>query len=195
MREQLAQLLLEELKVDRVEVASARVSKGESAAFRRICAWAADAGKPLATDVHTLADPRDEYNRDYLRAAQVLFLSDERLWASPEESARELLGLYSNLRVVVIGLGAEGALLAERRTGRVERYPAVYTRPVVNTIGAGDALFSAFIFGYARSGDAETALRRAMVFASYKTGVKGAAEGLLTEPEWEAWCRRCEVFQ
>ena len=40
----IAQLLLEELKVDRVEVASARVSKGESEAFRRICTWAADAG-------------------------------------------------------------------------------------------------------------------------------------------------------
>ncbi|MBO6238101.1 MAG: 2-isopropylmalate synthase [Bacteroidales bacterium] len=40
----IAQLLLEELQVDRVEVASARVSKGESEAFRRICAWAASAG-------------------------------------------------------------------------------------------------------------------------------------------------------
>ena len=40
----IAQLLLEELRVDRVEVASARVSKGESEAFRRICAWAASAG-------------------------------------------------------------------------------------------------------------------------------------------------------
>ena len=40
----IAQLLLEELRVDRVEVASARVSKGETEAFRRICAWAASAG-------------------------------------------------------------------------------------------------------------------------------------------------------
>ena len=40
----IVQLLLEELKVDRVEVASARVSKGESEAFRRICAWATGAG-------------------------------------------------------------------------------------------------------------------------------------------------------
>ena len=40
----IAQLLLEELQVDRVEVASARVSAGESQAFKRICAWAADAG-------------------------------------------------------------------------------------------------------------------------------------------------------
>ncbi len=40
----IAQLLVEELQVDRLEVASARVSKGESEAFRRICAWASSAG-------------------------------------------------------------------------------------------------------------------------------------------------------
>ena len=40
----IAQLLLEELKVDRLEVASARVSKGESDAFSRICEWAASKG-------------------------------------------------------------------------------------------------------------------------------------------------------
>lgn len=40
----IAQLLLGELKVDRVEIASARVSKGESDAFRAVCSWAASAG-------------------------------------------------------------------------------------------------------------------------------------------------------
>ena len=40
----IAQLLLEELKVDRIEVASARVSKGESEAFARICEWASSKG-------------------------------------------------------------------------------------------------------------------------------------------------------
>ena len=37
----IARLLLEELKVDRVEVASARVSDGEADAVRMICDWAA----------------------------------------------------------------------------------------------------------------------------------------------------------
>ena len=37
----IARLLLEELKVDRVEVASARVSEGEAQAVRMICDWAA----------------------------------------------------------------------------------------------------------------------------------------------------------
>lgn len=36
----IARLLLEELKVDRVEVASARVSDGEFDAVKMICDWA-----------------------------------------------------------------------------------------------------------------------------------------------------------
>ena len=40
----IASLLLEELRVDRIEVASARVSSGESKAFAAICAWAAEKG-------------------------------------------------------------------------------------------------------------------------------------------------------
>lgn len=40
----IASLLLGKLKVDRIEVASARVSKGESEAFRTICSWARENG-------------------------------------------------------------------------------------------------------------------------------------------------------
>ena len=38
----IARLLLEELKVDRIEISSARVSEGEREAVRRICQWATD---------------------------------------------------------------------------------------------------------------------------------------------------------
>lgn len=40
----IARLLLEELKVDRIEVCSARVSEGERTALSRICAWASACG-------------------------------------------------------------------------------------------------------------------------------------------------------
>ena len=40
----IARLLLEDLKVDRIEVASARVSEGEFDAVRMICDWAARRG-------------------------------------------------------------------------------------------------------------------------------------------------------
>ena len=40
----IAKLLLDELKVNRIEVASARVSKGELKAFAEICEWASETG-------------------------------------------------------------------------------------------------------------------------------------------------------
>ena len=40
---------------------------------------AKELGKMVATDVHVLSDIRDEYNQDFLRAADILFLSDEGL--------------------------------------------------------------------------------------------------------------------
>ena len=41
----LAKILLEDLGVNRIEVASARVSQGELSAFRKICSWAESVGR------------------------------------------------------------------------------------------------------------------------------------------------------
>ena len=136
------------------------------------------AGVPVATDVHAISDLDDAYNRDYMVAADILFMSHEYLPASPEDWARAVQGRYGN-RIIVIGLGGEGALLAVRDDGFVGRFPAVYTRPIVNTIGAGDALFSAFLHVYTQTNDPYEALRQAQVFASWKIGATGAADGFL----------------
>ena len=63
----------------------------------------------------------------------------------------------------------------------------MYTRPVVNTIGAGDALFSAFLDSFLRSHNPYDALQKAMVYASYKIGEKGAAEGFLDQKDLSDW--------
>lgn len=144
------------------------------------------AGVPIATDVHALADLDDPYNREFMAAAEILFLSDESLPDPPEAVAKVLLAKYK-MKILVIGLGVKGALLALRETGLMKRFPVVYTRPVVNTIGAGDALFSAFLDRYLRWGDPIRALQVAMVFASYKVGEKGAAEGFLTGADLDDW--------
>jgi acarbose 7IV-phosphotransferase len=140
------------------------------------------AGKMVATDVHTIQSLDDEYNRDFIQAADILFMSDEALPCSPEEWARQIWNRWGT-EIVVIGLGAQGALLSVRGDRYQERFPAVYTRPVVNTIGAGDALFSAFVHFYHLDGDPYEAMRKAVVFASYKVGEAGAAEGFLNEQE------------
>jgi acarbose 7IV-phosphotransferase len=141
-------------------------------------------GIPVATDVHTIADLDDPYNRDFMAAASILFMSDERLPCAPEAWVRRIWHRFG-ADVVVVGLGAEGALLGVRRDHLLERLPAVHIRPVVNTIGAGDALFSAFVYYYAAGGAPYVALQRAIVFASYKIGETSAAHGFLDEAALE----------
>jgi len=141
---------------------------------------------PVFTDVHVLKDPHDEFNGDFMAAADVLFLSDEGLWAPPAEAARELQALYG-CGIVVVGLGSQGALLCKRGD---EPYlvPAVNTRPVVSTIGAGDALLSSFAHFFLSGMNPKKALERAVVFASWKIGEAGAARGFLTGDELELLC-------
>ena len=136
------------------------------------------AGVPIATDVHAISRLDDEYNSDFIRAADVLFLSDASLPCPPEDWVKQLLDRHG-CGIVVVGLGADGALLSVKCDNFLERIPAVATRPVVNTIGAGDALFSAFLHGFARTGDPYESIRKAMVFACHKIGVAGAADGFL----------------
>lgn len=152
---------------------------------RPLLALARQQGMTVATDVHAIADLDDPYNADFMRAATILFMSHERLPAPPEAWAAAVQARYGNA-IVVIGLGAEGALLAVQGEAP-QRVPAVFTRPVVNTIGAGDALFAAFLHVYLQSGDPYLALRKAVVFASYKVGAAGAAEGFLNAAELEGW--------
>ena len=146
---------------------------------RPMLAMARRAGKPIATDVHAIAELDDAFNADFMAAARVLFMSHERLPTAPEEWARVVLAHYRP-EVLVIGLGSQGALLGVRRDNFLGRFPAATVRPVVSTVGAGDSLFSAFVDGYARTGDPYGALRRAIFFAAHKIGTAGGADGFLS---------------
>ena len=85
----------------------------------------------------------------------------------------------------MIGMGSEGALLALKKDNAMERIPIVHTRPLVNSIGAGDALFAAFLHFYAKTGDPYISLRKAQVFTSYKIGATSASDGFLKRPPWK----------
>ncbi len=157
---------------------------------RPLIALAKALHKPIATDVHTISTLDDAYNSDFMAAADVLFMSDEHLPAPPEVWARWTLERFP-ARVVVIGRGSRGTCMGMREGDgsiRVGMYPAVEPpRGIVSTIGAGDALFSAFLHGYISHGDAVRALHSAMVFAAYKIGSAGAADGFLSAAELEAF--------
>jgi ribokinase len=138
------------------------------------------ANKLIATDVHTISNLDDDYNRDFMAQADVLFMSHEQLRAPPEVWAEQVRNRYGN-EIIVIGLGTDGALLSVKHDGFMERLPAVVARDVVNTIGAGDALFSCFLHFFVKTNDPYESLKKAIVFASYKVGTTGAADGFLDE--------------
>jgi ribokinase len=136
--------------------------------------------KLLATDVQTITDIDDEYNKDFIAAADIVFFSHENLTDTPEATAQSMMDKYGT-SIVVCGLGKEGALLAVKDDNYMERIPAIDVRPVINTVGAGEALFSCFCHLYNRTKDPYTAIKKAVLYAGYKVGASGASDGLMDE--------------
>ena len=116
--------------------------------------------------------------------ARILFLSDERLPCSPEEFALRLYEKYRS-SVIVIGMGAKGAMLLDESIGKPVMIPAYSPEKIVNTVGAGDALFSSFLHYYIKDLSAVEALRRAVIFAGKKISFNGAALGFTDEDNIE----------
>jgi ribokinase len=143
---------------------------------------AKDSGKLIATDVHAVSALDSTYDQDFMAAADILFMSDEQLPCPAEEWLDRVMATYK-ARVVVIGMGSKGALVADRDADIIEHFPVVSTRPVINTIGAGDALFASFMHAYMKSHNVRESLNRAMIFASYKIGTKGAAAGFVSDEQ------------
>ncbi len=139
-------------------------------------------GKLIATDVHVLSDLNDEYNRDYMQYADILFLSNENIIGREEEFLSELKDIYP-VKIAVVGMGKSGALMYVRENDNFYKVDSIYNKNVVNTVGAGDALFSSFVHFYTKGEDALTSLKYATQFASYKVGFDSAAKGFLSEEE------------
>ncbi len=149
---------------------------------RSLLRIAKEEGKLIATDVHVLYDVNDEFNSEFMKYADILFLSDENIGENYKEFIFQLAKTYKN-KIIVMGRGAEGTVIYTRESDSVKAFPAFKTENVVNTVGAGDSLFSAFLHYYANGYEVYEALRRAQIFASHKITCNGASNGFLTEKE------------
>jgi ribokinase len=127
-----------------------------------------------------LSDLEDEYNSDFIKNANILFLSNESIVGSEKDFIKKISETYNN-DVIVIGMGDKGAMLYVKEGNSLDLIKAVKTRDIVNTIGAGDALFASFVHFYNKGVDPYESLKNAVVFASYKIGEKSGSEGFLDE--------------
>jgi 2-dehydro-3-deoxygluconokinase len=122
---------------------------------------------------------------DVLRATapeETSILADE---ADPIDAARALSAL--GVPTVLLGCGAEGAVLASR--GEIERVPAPPVR-CIDTTGAGDALTGAFVHGLLAGSSPSAAARVAVAAGSLAVTRRGGASSMPPGDEVRATVER-----
>jgi acarbose 7IV-phosphotransferase len=152
-------------------------------------------GIRFVTDLHNISEVHNAYNEPFMRKASALFMSNESL-PNPNEPAAWIKELYAEYRtpILIVGMGSRGAMISVDGN-RPVYFPAVKMRPAVNSVGAGDALCSAFVHCLLSQGerlDPYSALKKAMLFASWKVGESGGSVGFLTSDRLDALAGRFE---
>ena len=123
-----------------------------------------------------------------MKAADILYISDDDIECDPYDIVNDCRNKY-NPKILIMGLGSKGVILYTKEDNSVLEYKPVKTNEIVNTVGAGNALFSAFIHYYAKTKNAKESIKNALLFASYKIGFVGTSNGFMTEQQIEQWKR------
>lgn len=144
--------------------------------------------KPLAVNIRSMTTEKTMQKEDFLEAADIFYISDDDLDKEPYECINECRERFDP-KVIVMGVGAKGAILYMKEDNSIVEYKPVKTNEIVNTLGAGNAMFSAFLHYYVKTGDAREAIKNALLFASYKIGFVGTSNGFMTEEQIEQWKR------
>lgn len=136
----------------------------------------------IATDVHVLGDLNDQYNQDFMKNADTLFLSNEAIKGREADFLKEIYARFHN-QTIVCGCGEEGALMYLGDEDRFIHEKAIAPKGIVSTVGAGDALFSAFIHFLNKGYPKSECLRLGVLFAGYKIASNGGSNGFVSEGE------------
>lgn len=153
---------------------------------------AADAASAASTRVLLNAAPIRDLPDALLAALDILVVNEHE--AAHLEASRGGVHLRDLVPVVVVTLGADGALLQER--GNDDLRVAAPSVRAVDSTGAGDAFCGAFAAALADGRELEHALRFAVVAASLSVEKVGAVTSVPFHAEVDAriarhagWCR------
>lgn len=142
--------------------------------------------KPIAVNIREYTEEKAYFNEDFLKGGDILYISDDRLAGDPYEFVKLLAAKYRP-QIIILGQGAAGLILYDKNKNIIAHYNTVKTHKTVNTVGAGNALFSCFLHFYNKTKDSVFAVKNAMLFASYKIGFMGTSSGFMTEEEISLW--------
>lgn len=155
---------------------------------RPIIGLAQKYNKPIALNVRSMRADKIAPKEDFMKAADILYISDDDIECDPYDIVNDCREKYDP-KILIMGLGNKGVILYTKEDNSVLEYKPVKTNEIVNTVGAGNALFSAFIHYYAKTKNAKESIKNALLFASYKIGFVGTSNGFMTEQQIEQWKR------
>ncbi len=142
--------------------------------------------KPVAVNIREYKEEKVCYNEDFLKGADILYISDDSLRMEPYDFVKALAVKYRP-EIILLGQGAAGLILYDKYKNIIAHYDTVKTHKTVNTVGAGNALFSCFLHFYNKTKDSVFAVKNALLFASFKVGFTGTSNGFMTEEEIGRW--------
>lgn len=142
--------------------------------------------KPVAVNIREYQESKLCYNEEFLKAADILYVSDDHLIDEPYEFVKSLAAAYRP-EIIILGQGAGGLILYDKNRNIITHYNTVKTHDVVNTVGAGNALFSCFLHFYNETHDSVFAIKNALLFASYKIGFMGTSNGFMSTQQIAQW--------
>lgn len=132
-------------------------------------------GKTVAIDVQAIIDA-DEYHRDFLAAADIVFLSTERLGMHSHDFIKKLWFDF-DVAAVVATHGENGATLGLKESRTIWYQPGFHIGPVIDKTGAGDAFCAGFLTAVAGQQPLPDAVTFGQLTAAYKIMHKGSTNG------------------
>jgi acarbose 7IV-phosphotransferase len=154
---------------------------------RQLLPLAKALGVTIACDLQDVVRADDDYRRDFVACADILFFSAVN-HADPAPLMREFLQSHPQ-RIVVCGLGAQGCAVASQAGLRFFG-PVSLPAPVIDTNGAGDALAVGFLSSYVLDGfSLEDSIRRGQIAARHTCTIRASSAGLMTAEKLEVLFR------
>jgi sugar/nucleoside kinase (ribokinase family) len=135
-------------------------------------------GVTVSCDLQDVVSADDDYRRDFVQYADILFLSAVN-YEDPTPLIERLLEVNSS-EVVIVGMGARGCALGTRHRVRFFA-PVGMEAPVIDTNGAGDSLAVGFLSSYVLDGySLSDSIRRGQIVARYACAQRGSSSNLIT---------------
>ena len=154
---------------------------------RKLLPVARDMGLTISVDIQDVVEVNDEYRKDYIEEADVLFFSSVN-FPDPEPVIKKFLSVKKD-RLIIAGIGKNGCAVGS--SAGIRFFPPVeLPLPVVDTNGAGDSLATGFLSSYFLDGySLEEAILRGQICARYCCSLRGNTPGLITKDQLNLYYR------